>query len=80
MLFLNILLELWLSIDNTSANGLTIIPSVDDKFGSQSSMDAQTAHTIQHHGLLGDRNCEGEEFACEGHGWMEQLPSIQREE
>ena len=73
MLFLNILLELWLSIDNTSANGLTMIPSVDDKFGGQSSMDVQTARTIQHHGLR-DRN--GEEFACEGRGWVEQLPSI----
>jgi hypothetical protein len=80
VLFLNILLELWLSIDNTSANGLTMIPSVDDKFSGQSSMGVQTAHTIQHHGLLGDRNYEGEEFACEGRGWVEQLPSIQREE
>ena len=34
-------------------------------------MDAQTACTIQHHGL-GDWN--GEEFAREGHGWVEQLP------
>jgi len=76
VLFLNILLELWLSIDNTSAKGLTMILSVDDKFGSQSSMDAQTAHT----GLLGDRNGEGKEFACEGRGWVEQLLSIQREE
>jgi len=53
-----------------------MILSVDDKFGSQSSMDAQTAHT----GLLGDRNGEGKEFACEGRGWVEQLLSIQREE
>ena len=33
-------------------------------------MDAQTARTIQHHGL-GDWN--GEEFACEGRGWVEQF-------
>jgi len=38
-------------------------------------MDAQTARTIQYHGL-GDRN--GEEFAREGPGWVEQLPCVRR--
>jgi hypothetical protein len=51
-----------------------MIPSVDDKFGGQSSMDVQTARTIQHHYGLWDWN--GEEFACEGRGWVEQLPSV----
>jgi hypothetical protein len=40
-------------------------------------MDAQTARTIQRHGL-GAWN--GEDFARERRGWVEQLPSVRREE
>jgi hypothetical protein len=47
VLFLNILLELWLSIDNTSENSLIPCMGIVGQFGRQSSMDAQTARTIQ---------------------------------
>ena len=53
-----------------------MVPSVVDEFDSQSSMGGKTVRTIQRHGL-GARN--GEEFSSEGGGWVEQLPSKQRQ-